>query len=88
MGVAENYPDLKANENFLGLQRELVDTEDRIQVTRRIYNANVRVVRLAGADLPVADRRPPVPLRRAALFPGRTRGAWRGPPSVDLSEPG
>jgi LemA protein len=42
MAVAENYPDLKANEEFLSLQRELVDTEDRIQVARRIYNANVR----------------------------------------------
>ena len=41
MGVAENYRDLKANENFLGLRHGLVDTEDRIQVTRRIYNANV-----------------------------------------------
>jgi LemA protein len=42
MAVAENYPDLKANEEFLALQRALVDTEDRIQVARRIYNANVR----------------------------------------------
>ena len=42
MAVAERYPDLKANENFLGLQRQLIDTEDRIQVSRRIYNANVR----------------------------------------------
>ena len=42
MAVAENYPDLKANQNFLALQKELVNTEDRIQVSRRIYNANVR----------------------------------------------
>ena len=42
MAVAENYPDLKASDQFLGLQHELVDTEDRIQVARRIYNANVR----------------------------------------------
>ena len=42
MAVAEGYPDLKANENFLALQRQLVTTEDRIQVARRIYNANVR----------------------------------------------
>ncbi len=40
--VAEAYPDLKANENFLGLQRELQNTEDRIQAARRFYNANVR----------------------------------------------
>ena len=40
--VAEAYPDLKANENFLQLQRELTNTEDRIQAARRFYNANVR----------------------------------------------
>lgn len=40
--VAENYPDLKANENFLALQRELANTEDRIQAARRFFNANVR----------------------------------------------
>ena len=40
--VAEAYPDLKANENFLELQRELVDTEDKIQAARRFYNASVR----------------------------------------------
>jgi len=40
--VVENYPDLKANQNFLQLQGELTDTEDRIQAARRFYNANVR----------------------------------------------
>lgn len=40
--VAENYPDLKASENFLELQRELRDTEDKIQAARRFYNGNVR----------------------------------------------
>ena len=40
--VAENYPDLKASQNFLELQRELRDTEDKIQAARRFYNANVR----------------------------------------------
>ena len=42
VAVAEGYPDLKASESFLALQRQLVDTEDRIQVARRVYNANVR----------------------------------------------
>ncbi|HZA27068.1 MAG TPA: LemA family protein [Actinomycetota bacterium] len=42
LAVAENYPDLKANENFLQLQGELANTEDRIQTSRRFYNANVR----------------------------------------------
>lgn len=40
--VAEGYPDLKANQNFLALQEELANTEDRIQAARRFYNANVR----------------------------------------------
>lgn len=40
--LAESYPDLKANENFLQLQQELANTEDRIQTARRVYNANVR----------------------------------------------
>jgi LemA protein len=40
--VAENYPQLRANENFLALQGELGNTEDRIQASRRFYNANVR----------------------------------------------
>jgi LemA protein len=40
--VAEAYPDLKANQNFLQLQGELVDTEDKIQASRRFYNGMVR----------------------------------------------
>lgn len=40
--VAEAYPDLKANQNFLQLQNELVDTEDKIQGSRRFYNGGVR----------------------------------------------
>ncbi len=40
--VSENYPDLKANENFLELQRELADTENKIQASRRFYNSTVR----------------------------------------------
>ena len=40
--VVEGYPDLKASANFLALQEELANTEDRIQAARRLYNANVR----------------------------------------------
>ncbi len=40
--LSENYPDLKANTNFLELQRELSDTENKIQAARRFYNGNVR----------------------------------------------
>ena len=40
--IAEAYPDLKANQNFLALQNELSDTENKIQAARRFYNGNVR----------------------------------------------
>lgn len=40
--VAENYPDLKASQNFMALQQELADTENKIQAARRFYNTNVR----------------------------------------------
>lgn len=40
--VAENYPDLKASQNFLQLQDEISDTENKIQASRRFYNGNVR----------------------------------------------
>ena len=40
--LSERYPDLKANQNFLELQAELSNTEDRLQASRRFYNANVQ----------------------------------------------
>ena len=40
--LSEAYPDLKANQNFLELQRQLADTEDKIQAARRFYNGNMR----------------------------------------------
>ena len=40
--LSESYPDLKANQNFLELQRELSDTENKIQASRRFYNGNVK----------------------------------------------
>lgn len=50
--VAEAYPDLKANQNFLELQRELSDTENKIQAARRFYNTNVRDLNTAVASFP------------------------------------
>ena len=47
LAVAEAYPDLKANTNFLELQRELSDTENKIQAARRFYNGNVRDLTIA-----------------------------------------
>lgn len=50
--VSENYPDLKANENFLELQRELTDTENKIQAARRFYNSNVQALNTALESFP------------------------------------
>ncbi len=50
--VAENYPDLKASENFLKLQDELSDTENKIQAARRFYNGNVRDFNTATQQFP------------------------------------
>lgn len=52
LAVAEAYPDLKANTNFLELQRELADTENKIQAARRFYNGNVRDLNIALESVP------------------------------------
>ena len=50
--VSEAYPDLKANTNFLELQRELSDTENKIMASRRFYNANVQTLNTAVEQFP------------------------------------
>jgi len=50
--VAEAYPELKANQNFLALQTELSDTENKIQASRRFYNGNVRDLNIAVDSFP------------------------------------
>lgn len=50
--IAEAYPDLKANQNFLELQRELSDTENKIQAARRFYNGTVRDLNTAVESFP------------------------------------
>jgi LemA protein len=50
--VAEAYPELKANQNFLDLQRELSDTEDKIQASRRFYNSTVMDLNTALQSFP------------------------------------
>lgn len=52
MAVAESYPDLKASENFLALQRELAETEDKIEMARRFYNGAVRELNTLIASVP------------------------------------
>jgi LemA protein len=50
--ISEAYPDLKANQNFLALQGELSDTENKIQAARRFYNGNVRDLNTAIESFP------------------------------------
>ena len=50
--VAENYPQLRASENFLELQKELRDTEDKVQAARRFYNGNVRDLNIKVESFP------------------------------------
>jgi LemA protein len=50
--VSESYPDLKANQNFLDLQNELSDTENKIQAARRFYNGNVRDLNIKADSFP------------------------------------
>jgi len=50
--VSESYPDLKANTNFLELQKELADTENKIQAARRFYNTNVRDLNIGVETFP------------------------------------
>ena len=52
LALAEAYPDLKANENFLALQRDVTDTENRIQSARRFYNGNVRELNITVGRFP------------------------------------
>lgn len=51
--VAEAYPDLKANQNFMQLQQELTNTEDRVAAGRRFYNANVRTINTKIETFPI-----------------------------------
>ena len=50
--ISEAYPDLKANQNFLALQNELSDTENKIQASRRFYNSNVRDLNISIESFP------------------------------------
>ncbi|MEM8773203.1 MAG: LemA family protein [Pseudomonadota bacterium] len=52
IAVAEDYPDLKANENFLELQHQLAETEDKIEMARRFYNGAVRELNTLAASFP------------------------------------
>lgn len=82
MAVAEDYPDMKASQNFLDLQRELSDTEDKIEMARRFYNGAVRELNTRVQSFPAN--------LLAGMFGFSARGffevsmAERAVPKVDL----
>ena len=78
--VAEAYPNLKANENFLALQQELTSTEDRIASGRRYYNANVRELNTKVETVPSNFVAGLAKIGRAEYF--ESEGAEREAPSV------
>ena len=74
MAVVENYPDLKASENFLALQEELIGTESKIAYARQFYNDQVM-------DNEHADRRSRPPLvARTFRFDPRSSSRSTSPP--------
>jgi len=66
--VSENYPDLKANTNFLELQRELADTENKIQASRRFYNTMVMSLNTAIQSFPTNFIAKPFGFREEQFF--------------------
>jgi len=66
--VAENYPDLKASANFLDLQRELTDTENKIQASRRFYNTTVMDLNTAVQTFPTNLMAKPFSFKEEPFF--------------------
>ena len=81
--VSENYPDLKASTNFLELQRELSDTENKIQAARRFYNSNVQEYNTARESFPSNMLAKTFGFKQEELFKIEVE-AERGVPSVSF----
>ena len=84
IAVAEAYPDLKANQNFMALQNELTSTEDRIASARRYYNANVRELNTKVETVPSNIVAGMFNIGRAEYF--EAEGAERDPVKVDFGQ--
>jgi len=84
IAVAEAYPDLKANQNFLALQAELSSTEDRIASARRYYNANVRELNTKVETVPSNIIAGMFHIGRAEYF--EATGETREAPRVDFGQ--
>jgi LemA protein len=85
--VAEAYPDLKASTNFLELQRQLTETEDRIAAGRRFYNANVRALNTRVESFPSNIVASTFNFTQAEYFEVEDV-AIRSAPTVDFGQPG
>ena len=86
--VVENYPDLKANQNFLALQGELSNTEDRLQTSRRFYNANVRDFNRRVKQFPSVLIASMFGFKEAEFFEVEEAIREGGPPQVNFTQPG
>ena len=84
IAVAEAYPDLKANQNFLALQAELTSTEDRIASARRYYNATVRDLNTKVETVPTNVVAGLFHIERAEYF--EAAGEQREAPRVDFGQ--
>ena len=84
IAVAEAYPDLKANQNFMALQNELTSTEDRIASARRYYNANVRELNTKVETVPSNFVAGMFNIKREEYF--EVEGAERDPVKVDFGQ--
>ena len=84
--VAENYPQLRATENFSQLQRDLTDTEDKIQAARRFYNTMVRDLNIATQVFPSSIIAGMFGFTRRDMFEIEEAAA-REPVKVDFSHP-
>ena len=82
LAVAENYPDLKASENFLALQEELTGTESKIAYARQYYNEQVRLLNTRIQSFPSSVIASTFHFTRREFFD--IEDAARGPVSVDL----
>jgi LemA protein len=85
--VAEAYPDLKASTNFLELQRQLTETEDRIAAGRRFYNANVRALNTRVESFPSNIVASTFNFKQAEYFEVEDV-AIRSAPAVDFGQSG
>ena len=83
--VAEAYPELKANQNFAQLQSDLTDTEDKIQASRRFYNANVRDLNIAIQTFPTNIFAGMLNFKKRDLFELENAAA-KEPVKVDFSK--